>query len=296
MAEIIPGTGATEEKPPLIVIKKIKKVSGGHHGGAWKIAYADFVTAMMAFFLLMWLVSSVNKSKLEGIAEYFKQPLKILNKGGDNLAEITPKTVLQPKIDTTEREKEKEKNALPSKPDTKTMDDVRKQKELEHLQKMKGAIENMINSTPEVSKYKDQIKVDITYEGLRIQVIDNEERPMFAMSSDELEPEIRPVLRSLAPLFMQIPNKISIIGHTDGFEYNSEDVRKSNWDLSSNRANSARRELEAAGMPKDKILRVMGYGASILLDARNPHNPKNRRISIVVMKDAVTTEVIDQNK
>jgi chemotaxis protein MotB len=278
-----------------IVIKKIKKGGEGHHGGAWKIAYADFVTAMMAFFLLMWLISSLNTSQREGIADYFKQPLKVSLIGGPNVGDRAMgipgggKDVLKKdgQVKNADSPSEK-KNILASE---KTL--AERAKEDKQLQDIKKLISTTVDSSPTLSKFKNQIMTDITSEGLRIQIVDKDNHSMFALGSDQLEPRTAALLKALVPIINQAPNRISILGHTDAKAYDipGKDAQ-SNWELSSQRANSARRELVADGLSETKILRVLGYSSSLLLDKKNPYNPSNRRISIILMKKEVEEHIV----
>jgi chemotaxis protein MotB len=251
---------------PLIVVrrKKIKRGhGGGHGGGAWKIAYADFVTAMMAFFLLMWLLMASNHGTLVGIADYFNRPISAAFKQGPGVAQDNPQT-------DTNKEKEKEKEKQKS-------DDAQK------LQQLQKKIEQLVQQNPKLAAYKNQIKLDITSEGLRIQIVDDKDRPMFAVGSATLEDYTKVILDQIGKTLNDVPNPVSIAGHTDNLTYAGAGAGYSNWELSSERANAARRELVAGGMKDDKILQVRGLADAIPLIKNDPSNPRNRRISIVVM-------------
>jgi chemotaxis protein MotB len=267
-----------------IVVKRIKKGGGGHHGGAWKIAYADFVTAMMAFFLLMWLLGSTTKGDLQGISDFFRTPLKVAMSGGSGSGDSS--SVIQGGgKDMTRRDGQVKHGDIPA--DKKTYDLKAARAALEHeesmrLQALKSRIEATIEANPMLRKYKNQLLLDITSEGLRIQIVDEKNRPMFALAKAELEPYTRDILDVLGMVLNEVPNKIGLSGHTDSTPYPS-DAGYSNWELSADRANASRRELVRGGLGDDKVLRVVGLGSAAHLDRKDPFNPINRRISIIVM-------------
>ncbi|CDZ77018.1 Chemotaxis protein MotB [Legionella massiliensis] len=272
-------------KKDLIVIKKTIKGGHGHHGGSWKIAYADFVTAMMAFFLLMWLVASLNKAQKDGLSEYFKQPFRIAMIGGDSMGSRA-QTINGggDNLDKHDGQVSAEQTADGEKP---KVADENKQAEMKQLEQLKSNIMLTVNNDPTLADLKNRLLMDVVSEGLRIQLIDNKNQPMFPMGSDEMDPAVQPILDKIAKLLATVPNKVSIQGHTDGNPYNSpDDLTKSNWELSTQRANAARRALIQAGMPEDKVMQVTGFASTVLLDKTNPLNPNNRRISIIVMKKA----------
>ncbi|MGZ8269948.1 MAG: flagellar motor protein MotB [Methylophilus sp.] len=276
-----------EDRIAPIIVKRIKKVSGGHHGGAWKIAYADFVTAMMAFFLLMWLLGSSSKSQLEGISEYFKTPLKVALQGGpaiaasDSLLKNTggkDLTKKQGQVKPIDGPKGKEKSV-----DIKDAKEALKKAEEAKLEQLKQKIEKAIEDSETLSKFKDQLLLDITPDGLRIQIVDDQNRAMFQSSKAELEPYAKEILHEIGKMLNGVENKISISGHTDAAPYSTGNKGYSNWELSSDRANSSRRELISGGMDEAKLLRVVGLASASLFDSENPFNPSNRRISLIVM-------------
>lgn len=295
------------EESKIIVVKRIKKVAGGHHGGAWKIAYADFVTAMMAFFLLMWLLGSTTTGDLEGIQEYFKTPLRVAMAGGSGAG--ASNSILDGGGKDFTRKAGQMKNAEEKNPTKKitlkTAKEVLAAQEAEALRQLKSKIENAIDDQPNLKKYKSQLLIDLTSEGLRIQVVDDMKRPMFALSSAELQPYVKEILREIGHMINGVPNKISLSGHTDSLTFASGDRAYSNWELSSDRANASRRELVAGGMDETKLVRVVGLSSAVLFDKENPSNPINRRISIVVMNkqaeekilnDAASVDVSSQQK
>jgi chemotaxis protein MotB len=277
-----------------IVIKRIKKVAGGHHGGAWKIAYADFVTAMMAFFLLMWLLGSSSKAKLEGISDYFKTPLKVALTGGSAVANSD--SVLKGGGEDFTRQAGQVKKGVvkEEKIDEKTKKILRERAERIRLEGLKKRIEEAIEANPMLKKFEKQLLLDITTDGLRIQIVDEQNRPMFALGKAELQPYTKTILREIGKMLNDVPNKISLSGHTDGKPFPSGDKGFSNWELSADRANASRRELVLGGMDPDKMLKVVGLSSAVLFDKNDALNPINRRISIVVMNEkavkAVTME------
>ena len=187
-----------------IVIKRVRKAGGGHHGGAWKIAYADFVTAMMAFFLLMWLISSTSKAKLEGIAEYFKTPLKVAMKGGPSVSERSS-VIKGGGKDVTKKDGEVRKV-----PDIKAAQTELEKREKAQLEALKAKIEAAIDANPMLKQFRKQILLDITSEGLRIQVVDEQNRPMFATASSQLQPYTRDILREIGRMLNDVPNRIGL--------------------------------------------------------------------------------------
>ncbi len=279
---------STEEKRP-IVIKRIKKVTGGAHGGAWKIAYADFVTAMMAFFLLMWLLGSTTKGDLNGIAEYFKTPLKVAMMGGDGSGDATSiikgggQDLTRVAGQVKNGETEQIKKMITLKAATDELLRLEKEKELNKLRDLKANLEKAINNNPKLQPFKNQILLDITSEGLRIQIVDEKNRPMFKLGKSELETYTKDILHEIGYTLNTLPNKVSLSGHTDAHPYASDRKGFSNWDLSAERANASRRELIAGGMDENKVVRVVGMASAVLFDKTDPLNPINRRISIIVM-------------
>ena len=277
-----------------IIVKRIKKGGGGHHGGAWKIAYADFVTAMMAFFLLMWLLGSTAKGDLKGIADYFNTPLKValmggsgsgdsssvLQGGGTDLTRSTGQ-VRQGEIDSKKRTINLQ--ALQAEKEGKMARADAEAKERAKLSELKGQIEALVEANPSLRPFKNQLLLDITSEGLRIQIVDEKNRPMFDSASAELKPYTRDILHEIGRVLNQVENRLSLSGHTDATQYAGGDRGFSNWELSASRANASRRELIAGGMDEKKVVRVVGLASSILFDKQDPTNPINRRISIIVM-------------
>jgi chemotaxis protein MotB len=275
-----------------IIVKKIKKGGGGAHGGAWKIAYADFVTAMMAFFLLMWLLGSTAEGDLKGIAEYFENPLKVAQQGGSGSGDsssviqgggrdLTRQTG-QVKYGTVEA-KQRSFNLTASQEQQKTEKESAERAERAKLVELKSQIEARIEANPDLRPFRNQLVLDVTAEGLRIQIVDEQNRPMFSSASDRLQPYTSVILREIGLILNQVDNRIFLSGHTDATPFAGGIGGFSNWELSSNRANASRRELIAGGMDPDKVLRVVGMSSIVSFDKDDPFNPINRRISIIVL-------------
>ena len=275
-----------EKKLQPIIIKRVKK--GGHaaHGGAWKIAYADFVTAMMAFFLLMWLLGSTAKGDLKGISDYFGSPLKVAMTGGDgsgnsnsiisgggiNLAKIEGQTPR--KKSQEERDKKK------------TLEEIKAEQakqDAEKLAVLQAKIESLITQNPRLKEFLSQIDIQVTPDGLQIQIIDDQNRPMFDSGSALVKPYMRDILREIGTALGGVENLISLAGHTDATPYSKSQRGYSNWELSSDRANASRRELVSAGMPDEKLGRVVGLADSNPFKPEDPKAPTNRRITITVL-------------
>ena len=273
----------TESRP--IVVKRKKVINGGSHGGAWKIAYADFVTAMMAFFLLMWLLGSVDGTTRGGIAEYFKTPLKVSLSGNGSLGESA--IILhgggKDLTMTTGQSTNKSPAASSKILELKNTQESVAREEMIKMHGMKSKLDTLIKSDVKLQPYGKQLLIDVTTEGLRIQIVDESNRPMFALSSAELESRARDILRELVPTLNVMPNKISLSGHTDAKPFAQGSKVYSNWELSSDRAHDARRVLVDAVMDESKLMRVIGLSSSVLLDEKDPLNPINRRISIILL-------------
>ena len=273
-----------------IIIKRVKK--GGHavHGGAWKIAYADFVTAMMAFFLLMWLLGSTTEGDKKGIADYFGSPLKLalLNGGsGSGDSAHVVKGGGQDLTRSTGQVKRGEIEAPRSTVNVHQLKAEQQRAEISRLQDIKKKMQERIAANAKLAGMSSQILLEMTNDGLRIQIVDQEGRPMFASGSAALQPTMRELLRELGSVLGEVPNRLTLEGHTDALPFLGKDGSTergySNWELSADRANASRRELIAGGLPEEQVLRVQGLAASNPFDRRDPAAPSNRRISIVVM-------------
>jgi chemotaxis protein MotB len=268
-----------------IVIRRPKKVVGAHHGGAWKIAYADFVTAMMAFFLLMWLLGSTAKGDLQGIAEYFKTPLKVALAGGSGSGDSSS-LIKGGGTDLTRSHGQVKDGDTPPQRKTINLQAARHEMaraERQRLEGLKRELEALVEAQATLRQFRNQIRLDITAEGLRVQIVDERNRPMFDTGSARLKDYTSEILQRIAPVLNGVENRIALSGHTDAAPYVSGERGYSNWELSADRANASRRELIAGGMDEKKIVRVVGLASSVLLEKDDPLHPANRRISIVVL-------------
>lgn len=286
-----------DTKQPII-IKKVKKGGGGAHGGAWKIAYADFVTAMMAFFMLMWLLGSTAQGDLQGIADYFQNPLKVSLAGGSGSGDSSSVIQGGGKDLTASHGQVKSGDV---KAPRKTINLQKLKAEYEKAERaklagLKGELESLIDANPVLKQFKSQLLLDLTSEGLRIQIVDEKNRPMFDSASSEVKPYTRTILREIGQTLNKVENHISLAGHTDAQPFASGGREFSNWELSTNRANASRRELVAGGMEDQKIMRVVGMSSTVLFDKQDPYSPINRRISIVIMNKRTEEALLADGK
>ena len=285
-----------------IVIKRKKVVAGGAHGGAWKIAYADFVTAMMAFFLLMWLLGSTSTGDLKGLAEYFQNPLKVSLSGGSGAGDATSILKGGGKVLTSSSGQVKDgdvqsQRKTPNVRDARS-DELRREfekREKAMLNALKKDIEQLIEGNSALRQFKNQLLIEVTPEGLRIQILDEKNRPMFDTSSAELKPYSKVILREIGKALNAVPNKVSFSGHTDAAQFAGGEKGFSNWELSANRANSARREMIAGGMDENKVLRVVGLSSTVLFDKNDPLSASNRRINIVVLNKKTEEAMLQED-
>ena len=268
-----------------IIIKRVRK--GGHakHGGAWKIAYADFVTAMMAFFLLMWLLGSTTEGDKKGIADFFNAPLKVSFVGGSGSGDSSS-VVRGGGTDLSRASGQVKQGDIPAPKKTinlAALQAEQKRADAARLEALKAKVEELLASNPKYTALRSQIRLDMTRDGLRIQIVDEQNRPMFDSGSALVKPYMRELLRDIGQVLTDVPNRITLEGHTDSQPFVGGDRGYSNWELSSDRANSSRRELVVGGLPEDRMLLVQGLASSTLFDPKDPASPSNRRISIIVM-------------
>jgi chemotaxis protein MotB len=280
-----------------IIIKRIKKVAGGHHGGAWKVAYADFVTAMMAFFLLMWLINTSSPEQKRGIADYFA-PASVsastsgsggilggtalgndgaMQRGSTPLFE-QPTTTAQ----STNATEDAAKGASASNTTQESAEAALAQREASEFQQAEMSLRQALQDMPELAELSRNIIVDQTPEGLRIQLVDQEGRPMFEPASAEPNDRARILLRAVAQVVQELPNRIIITGHTDAAP--NPDALSSNWELSAARANAARRIIAQSGLSDDRISQVVGKSGTDPLFPDDPYQAANRRIAIILQR------------
>lgn len=286
-----------DEKAPVIVIKKIIKGGGGHHGGAWKVAYADFVTAMMAFFLLMWLLNATTEEQRKGISEYFDPtPMEVSSStsgaggvmGGLTVSEVgsraadaqpivhndqTPDPSVKSQVDLDKAAEEQLRAELEKREDTQ-------------FEKVKEQIEEAIQNSDLKGLTKNLI-IDMTPEGLRIQIVDRDGESMFPTGSAVPYEKTVNLLATVAEIIKKMPNQISVRGHTDSSPY-SMGANYTNWELSADRANASRRVLLKNGIEIKKLSNVVGKADTEHLKPDAPLDPQNRRISIILLRDSLT--------
>ena len=303
-----------------VIIKKVKKGGhAGHHGGAWKVAYADFVTAMMAFFLLLWLLNVTTDVQKRGIADYFEPTITSKSNSGaggvlggltvgspgsetvpTSQPNFTPaQSALRQPVDGDDGDDggsagtdqdQTDSAGAPTANDKKKLTDAEFQKqaaarEEQRFEDAKKALENAVQSSPDLQGLAKNLKIEDTPEGLRIQLVDQDKTPMFPVGSADMLDPAKKLMALVAQVIQKLPNKISITGHTDSTQY-ALGAKYTNWELSADRANATRREFMADGVPSDRLSRVVGMADQDPIDKANPSDPQNRRISIVLLREA----------
>ncbi|SIN96172.1 chemotaxis protein MotB [Sulfurivirga caldicuralii] len=257
-----------------IIIKRVNKCPHAAHGGAWKIAFADFMTATMAFFLLLWVMGGTNDEEMKAIAEYFRNPTVI---------DASPEVLVESKSQGRQTNTIIDAGGFQDMPTGKEGDESGsgKAKEEAEMEQLKLEIQKKIAADPELSKLKDQLKLDVTPNGLQIQILDDRKRPMFEAGVDVPRDYAAKLIKEVGQILAHTDRPISIAGHTDSSRYASQDY--TNWELSADRANAARRLLIRGGVPEKRIAQVVGLADTVPFDKQNPYNPRNRRISIIVL-------------
>lgn len=267
------------EQPEIrYIIKRIKKKHNQHHGGSWKIAYADFVTAMMSFFLLMWLLSLLNKYQLDGISEYFRHPLKDAFTQNDN----------SKRKDLTKTFNHTDKPA-----DSSTHAELGNEKIMQTLQDMRAKILKDLEKDPQMSQYKNLLNFEVSEDGLKIELRDLDKKSMFSQGKTDFAEHGKQILAWLSDELNHYPNRVMIIGHTDAVPYSGGE-NYGNWELSADRANATRRTLIKAGMDDQKIIRIVGVADTALYDKANAFDSINRRIEIVVLTDKASNKLLQE--
>ena len=283
------GKGRKKDSKGGVIVKKFEIVESGHHGGAWKVAYADFVTAMMAFFLLMWLLGSTTEGDKKGIADFFNSPLKVSLMGGSGSGDSSS-VVRGGGTDLSRSTGQVKDGDVPAKRRLlnlkATQQAEQARQEMARLEALRQRVEQAISESPKLATSKSQIRLDMTRDGLRIQITDEQNRPMFDSGSAVVKPYMRDLLQGIGRVLGDVPNHITIEGHTDAQPFSGGERGYSNWELSSDRANASRRELVAGGLPDDRMLLVQGLASSRLFVPSDPQSPLNRRITIIVMNRA----------
>lgn len=302
--------GAKNEKgelQPIIVVKKVKKVAGGHHGGAWKVAYADFVTAMMAFFLLLWLLNVTTSEQRDAIANFFDPTHPQISDtrsgaggvmGGTSLSTEGGMTSTMQEISLPKQSGKETKNREVGDDGGKAKDlksakveelkDELRNREDERFHEAKAKLQKEIDKTPELAELKKHLLIDVTDEGLRIQIVDQEGEPMFPSGSAQMYDKTRKLVALTADVIKKMPNGVSIRGHTDSYRY-KDGADYTNWELSADRANATRRVLKAAGIAETRLSNVMGKADTEHLVKDKPLDAKNRRITIIMERESMET-------
>ncbi len=302
---------ASNQEIAPIIIKKVKKGGHGHHGGAWKVAYADFVTAMMAFFLLLWLLNATTEDQKKGISEYFSPSTVSKTTGGSggllggaaisSPGAMTSRTAmpsvsleLRPTSGAQDGEaveegggavEDEDPDKIANVSDEKLEEELAK-REQESFAKAEAEIRQALDEAPDLKDLQKQLLIDQTPDGLRIQLIDEENKPMFASGSVRMETRTKQLLAKITQVIQKMPNKISITGHTDAKQFRGSRAGYGNWELSSNRALESRRVIISDDLPMDRISHVIGKADTEPLVRDDPNDARNRRISIVLLREA----------
>lgn len=286
------------------IIKKVKKVSGGaHHGGAWKVAYADFTTAMMAFFMLLWLLNVAPPETLAGLADYFspttaavagRSGQDAVNPTDSDSSGLNPSPVVAisnpgpPQSGPTSGDESGADATGQGDPQALSAEDIaqriRDQEDLA-FEQMQEQLRLAIQQSPTLSDMKDQLIMEITEDGMKIQLIDKDRRAMFRQGSADLYDYAIRMISEIGESVQNLPNRITIQGHTDGGNYTGPDGQ-TNWELSANRANSARRVLGTSGVTGDRIFEVIGKAGTDPLYPDQPSKTENRRITVLILREA----------
>ncbi|MGQ3892733.1 flagellar motor protein MotB [Legionella sp. CNM-4043-24] len=312
----------SSEQSPIIVIKKIKKGKKEHHGGSWKIAYADFVTAMMAFFMLLWLLSLLNKYQLQGVSAYFQKPLSDIFVGSKNaehykappkkqiiqknkamnadaMIKATPKDLLNEDTKDAEKnkmdqqDKTKDNGKKDNKQDSQEKHSKSQRHELMEMQRIKKNLEIALKNNASLNQFKDNLSFEVVDDGIKVSLHDSKNNPMFSLGQANFHNYAKHIIVWLSGEFNHVPKKIIITGHTDAWQYNDK-ANYTNWELSTDRANAVRRLLIADGMDPAKIIRVEGAADVSLQDVQNGDSPINRRVEIIILTDEAANRIKNQ--
>ncbi len=268
-----------------------------HFGGAWKVAYADFVTAMMAFFLLMWLLNVTTKEQKNAISDYFNPSHPAISESTSGAGGVLGGLTMSPQgamasnvnplIPPQQTQQRKRGGEVTSK-----VNEVRKKAEEKRFKDAKEKIEKAIAKNPKLAKLRDNIVIDMTPEGLRIQIVDQEDESMFPSGSANMFQKTKDLLSEITGIVLDMPNEISIRGHTDASRY-AAGAQYTNWELSADRANASRRVMKDSGMPAERLNNVMGKADTELIVPDNPLDPRNRRLTLILLKEELTKPFAD---
>jgi Flagellar motor protein len=257
-----------------VIVRRRGHYESSKPHGSWKLALADFMTALMALFLVLWLLSTSTPEELKDISEYFSTPLIVAMAGGDRPT-ASNSAIPGGGPDSIYIEGERAHIDYPM--------TLRPQQAPPDFLRLRERIENVVQRDADLQQLRDQLRFTMTPEGLVIQLLDTEQKPMFRRGSDEVEAEMAKLLRAIAPLLNELPNSLMISGHTDSYQYPGQQRGYSNWELSTDRANASRRELMAGGLAQEKLKRVSGMADQVPLPGLEPEDPRNRRIELLVM-------------
>lgn len=269
---------------PRIIIRRKGGGQEGHHGGAWKIALADFMTTLMALFLVLWVIATATPEQLRGLADYFSTPLAQAVAGGDRDT-ASDSAIPGGGPDHVYNEGERANVHLQPQP--------RPSEQRLRLRHLRDNIMAAVQANKQLRDVRDQLRFEMTPEGLRIQMVDSDRRPMFELGSDRLESYMRDLLRAMVPFLNELPNQLSIYGHTDDRQFQGGDNGYSNWELSTARANASRRELVTDGLDGSKLLTVTGVADRVPLPGAKPSDPANRRIELLVLTAKAAQRITD---
>ncbi|AHI28417.1 flagellar motor protein MotB [Marinobacter similis] len=268
-----------------IIIKRKKVVAAGHHGGSWKVAFADFATAMMAFFLVLWLTATASPEQIKAVEGYFRDPVGFTDGGSPNPVDLGGSASV-----VNEASPDEATSQIQIKDET--VDELSETLEQRRMEELFQELKDRIEQNQTLQEFKDQLLIDITDEGLRIQIVDRSGRPMFDSGRAELKYYSQDILFELAKTLGSVDNKLSLTGHTDATPFKGR-PGYTNWELSADRANTARRALVAGGVGEEQIGRVVGLSDSVLFEKSDPTAPVNRRISIIVLNKRTAQGIQD---
>lgn len=282
-----------------IVIKRVKKYAAGAHGGSWKIAFADFALALMAFFLVLWLIESTTELEKMVIAGYFSDPTSLANSGDGGTPYVLdlqgrPLTLPNQGLNLALVQADQEQAAEASEVlENAEYIELARLRETELLESLRGQVEEIIAGNQEFEWFSDSLTMEVTELGLSIQIVDRENRPLFPSGSEQMQPYALEVLWAMANVLQDIPNKISIYGHTDSVPFGSDFAQYTNWELSTDRANAARRALVEGGLPAQQFAQIIGMGSSLPLLPDTPEAAANRRLVIMVLNQAAERRIVE---
>lgn len=280
-----------EKTEQTIVIKRVKKGGSAPHGGSWKIAFADFALALMAFFLVLWLIESTTDLEKMVIAGYFSDPRSLANSGDGGTPYVVdlggrPLSVANQGLNLALVQEDREQMVEASDElENPEVAELARLREIELLQSLRGQIEEVVAGNQSFEWFNESVTIELTEQGLAIQIIDRENRPIFDLGSSQMRPYALEVMWAMADVLNEVPNKISIYGHTDSLPFGNNGGLYTNWELSSDRANSARRALVEGGLPDEQFAQIIGMGSSTPFDTADPTSQANRRIVIMVLNE-----------